>query len=403
MFKELGRSNGLVLTSLVIWALGEGLWFYVRQLLLIDLGATPEQVGLALGAEALVRALLPIPAGMLADRLGSYPVMIAGYLLGIAGLLALTLAPTWQWAIPALGLYATSAFAIPATNAYMLLALPDPEIPGIQDRAVTSVYAAFYAGLIGSPWVGGLLSQYSGSLHTSLWVGLAFFAVSTFILLQAENVRPAKRPLRYSPIALLRNQRFLLYSGFYIMALLTIQIGYPLAPNFVQDVRGLDFSQIGLLLSISSAGTVGLNLLAGRITNKRLRFPLVIGAGWLAMLALWRMPGFGGASLGFALLGAAATGRALASAGIASTVAEDYRGMAFGGLETLFSLMQAIAAASAGLLYDASPSHSLPLIAGLISAPLLIVLWFGLGRTMQSETPQPDQRLEPLGAAKELL
>ena len=81
MFRDITRNNRLLMLALFIWALGEGLWYYnLRQLYLVELGATEIQVGNVLALEAVFRALMPIPAGYLADRIGARRVMIFSWL-----------------------------------------------------------------------------------------------------------------------------------------------------------------------------------------------------------------------------------------------------------------------------------------------------------------------------------
>ena len=48
-------------------------------------GATPETLGIALGAYGLTQAMLQLPLGWLSDRIGRRPVVIGGLLLFIGG------------------------------------------------------------------------------------------------------------------------------------------------------------------------------------------------------------------------------------------------------------------------------------------------------------------------------
>src|SRR5205823_4998771 len=108
--QEMGRNNLLLMLALFIWALGEGLWYNnLRQLYLAQLGAVPEQIGAVLALEAIIKAIMLIPTGYLADRIGAYRVVIASWVLGVIGPLLLIPARSWQWAIPGLVIYAMSA------------------------------------------------------------------------------------------------------------------------------------------------------------------------------------------------------------------------------------------------------------------------------------------------------
>jgi len=376
MFQDLGRDNRLLMVALVIWALGEGLWLNIRQLYLVELGAAPEQVGIALAIEAVVRGMLPLPAGYVADRIGPHRLMIASFVLGIAGPAVMALAHSWAWVVPGLVVYAASSFAVPAINAYALLSLPDRDAPGIASRAVSTVFAAYYAGLIISPWVGGIIAE-AYSIRMTLWIASIVFLLSTLVVLQTRAVSPQPRPTGEHPTELLRDKRFLSLTGFYILALLTVQIGFPLAPNYVQEVRGFSFQQIGLLLSLLSAGTVAVNMILGRV-SMRWNFAGVLVVNWLALLILWRIPGFAGNMLAFFLLGGLGTARVLATAGLAVAVHPHNRAFAFGIFESLLSLQMALAAWIAGGLYSLTTGHRLPFLVGLLTAPLAIVLWFVL-------------------------
>ena len=55
-------------------------------------GVTPLLVGVALGVYGLTQALLQIPAGMLSDRIGRQPVIVAGLLIFAAGSVVAALA-----------------------------------------------------------------------------------------------------------------------------------------------------------------------------------------------------------------------------------------------------------------------------------------------------------------------
>ncbi len=385
MFKDLGPKNQRIMLALVIWGLGEGLWLNLRQLYLAELGAAPDQVGVALAVEGIMRAVLPIPAGYLADRAGPYRLMVLSWALGTVGPALMALAPDWRLVIPGMVIYGMSAFAVPAMNSYVLLSLPDQSLPGIGDRAVTSVFASFYTGLIISPWIGGVIAN-ATSIQVSLWVGLALFVISTLVMLTAGGVAPPALESRGQPRRLLHNRLFIGISIYYMFALFSVQVGFPLAPNFVHEVRGFSLADIGLLLSIMSIGTVLLSVGLGR-ANPRWNFAAALGVAWLALVGLWSLSNFAGVAVAFLALGGVAVTRTLGTAGIARVVGPQNRALAFGVFETLSSMQIALAAWAAGGLYSLTPTHTLPFIAGIILAPLAITIWFAARLGQASTAP----------------
>ncbi|HEC23959.1 MAG TPA: MFS transporter [Chloroflexi bacterium] len=374
MFKELGRDNRLIMAALFIWALGEGLWYNLRQLYLVELGATPAQVGTVLAIESIARALLPLPAGYAADRFGPHRVMVLSWMVGFIGPAGMALATSWQLALPGIVIYSLSAFAIPAISTYALLSLPNRDLPGIANRTLTAIYAAYPAGLIISPALGGLIADSYG-IRTNLWLGTALFAVSTLTVLMTRSVRPRVAAHELRPGDLLRNGAYLRLVLYYAATALIMQLGLALAPNFLRDVRGFSLSTIGLLLSIFSLGTVVLNLLSGR-ASPRWNYPAILLLFWLSLLVMLGSTSWAGVAIAFFGLGGFFTTRALATAGVARAVGESNQGLAFGMFESLFSVSLAIAAQAAGSLYDLTPSHDLPFVAGLAGLPLMIGLWF---------------------------
>lgn len=81
-------------------------------------GATPLQIGLALGVYGLTQACLQIPFGIASDRWGRKPVIIVGLLMFAGGSLIAALAPNLEWIIVGRALQGSGAIAA-ATNALL--------------------------------------------------------------------------------------------------------------------------------------------------------------------------------------------------------------------------------------------------------------------------------------------
>lgn len=395
MFHALGRNNRLLMLALFAWALGEGLWYInFRQLYLVQLGATEAQVGLALAVEMLVRSLLTVPAGYLADRIGPHRVMVASWFVGVLGTVLGALATTWQGFIPGLAIYAMSGFAMPSLSAYAIQSLPERSRAGAADRVLAAVFAAYTAGLIISPSLGGLIAD-SWGIRSSLWISSGVFVISTLIVLFTHAVPVEETVHVERPAALLRNQGFTRLSVYYVLVFGAMFVGYQLMPNFLRDVRGLTYSQIGVLFSIAAGGTVVLNMLVSRL-NPRWSFAAALLAYGLAVLGVWQLRQpvlLGGA---FAITGTLTVVRTLALARTSDVVSPHNRGLAFGIVETIYSVAAAAAAGVAGAVYRLTPGHGLPFIIALAAIPPLVGLWFAVRRRLPAAAAASEAPLAPL-------
>jgi predicted MFS family arabinose efflux permease len=325
----------------------------------------------------LIRIAPPLLAGYLVDRIGPYRVIQASWALGIIAPLLMLPAPSWGWAIPGLALYAASAFAIPSVSAYVLMNAPEKRTPGIEQRLLTSIFAAYAAGLIVSPLLGGELAQRTGSVRACLIAGEALFLVSLGILLLARPIPPLVSPREDRPIALQSNRGFVMLACYFGIAALILFTGDRLIPNYLEEVRGFTRSEIGILYSILGLGTVIANMIAGRV-HRRWNYPLMLSILWLALFGVWQGRAFPMAGMAFLGMGALWSARALSLPGIASTVKPGQRGLAFGAMDTLIAVALAGASQLAGVLYSSSEGHDLPFMVGLIGIPVLILLWLPL-------------------------
>ena len=79
----MSRDLILVSLSLLVWGLGEGMFFIFQPLYLQQFGADPRMIGGILGAMGLAMAAAQVPAGYLADRIGSRPLMWAAWVVGV--------------------------------------------------------------------------------------------------------------------------------------------------------------------------------------------------------------------------------------------------------------------------------------------------------------------------------
>jgi MFS family permease len=119
-------------------------------------GATPLQIGLAIGAYALVQAFLQIPFGMLSDRIGRKPVIVSGLLLFAIGSAVAGSTHDIHWII--LGRAIQGAGAISGAVSALLADVTRPQVR-TQAMAIlgAGIGLSFIIALVLGPILDGLI------------------------------------------------------------------------------------------------------------------------------------------------------------------------------------------------------------------------------------------------------
>jgi predicted MFS family arabinose efflux permease len=365
-----------------VWSLSVGLWFNQRQLYLGELGATPEQIGTALALEAICAAVVMIPGGFLSDRLGPRRVIVGAWSLGVMGVVLMAVARSWHTAIPGMVLYRCAAAAAPAIMTFAMLSIPDRSMPGISERTLSTIWAAWPAAQVASPWLGGIIAQ-NTSIRTNLWIAAAILALGIGLVLLARPIKAESSQQQRRPFAVFRNRTFLLLTLYFALTTMVVYTGHMLLPSFLQEARGFSLATIGFLFTVSYVGAVVLNLIAGR-KSPRWSFVGLLVLVWLAYLVLWQTMEVAPATVAMFMLGAIPAIWIVTNACIVQVVGDQDQGRAFGFFQSLTHAGPAVAAWLAGQLYALTPGHELPFVAALIGIPVMLVLWFvpGLGSSV---------------------
>jgi predicted MFS family arabinose efflux permease len=377
--------------AVFVWALSEGLWMNLRPLYFAELGASAQQVGLVLAVGAVAGAIVPLPAGLLADRIGARRVMMAAWWLGAIGNALCALATTWQEVIPGYFVNRLSMAANPAVVAYVLHSLPDREQEGNSERLLTTVFITYPIALIVAPAVGGILAQKAG-IRADLWLAAVGVGLSALIIGQTQHVGPRDPTHRAQPALLFQNRPLWILAGYYTLMLLVLYVGFVLAPNYLQDVRGFSLATIGILFSILAVGEFLGMLAVGRLPPRWSTAGLLL-AVWVALLGIWQVRSLVGMSAAFFLLSGVSTMWAVVNAGVGRIADPRYQALASGLMETAMALALAVASWLAGQLYALTPGHALPLVAGLIGIPIVAGIWFFV--PLGGRTQPAASRAEP--------
>ena len=374
----LSRDNRLMAAALLLWGVGEGLFAYIQPLYLKQLGADPATIGAVLAVAAGVAVFFHLPAGYLSDHLGRKQVLLVGWGLGLLATVLMFAANSLETFTVALVLYTTTMFVGGPINSYVV------EARGAQSeqRALTLVSAGFWGGTIASPAVGGWIGQEFG-LRWVYGVALVMFVLSClaiFFLRPQALVVPEHGQSRYAE--LFTNRRFINLMALMFFAFFGIQVGLPLMPNFVQEVRGYNVQAVGWLGTVTSASTVLVNLRYGQRAPRR-GFFLAQILLFLSMAFLLMVNGWPGVALAYAFRASWPLARNMANAQVRRVVSAAEIGLAFGVFETVGALALALGPWLAGQLYARAPA--LPFQASLILIALAApVVWLFAPRREES-------------------
>jgi predicted MFS family arabinose efflux permease len=367
----MSRNLRLVSLSLLLWGVGESLWIYLEPLYLQQLGASPFQVGTVLGLGALAMTVAHLPAGALADHLGRRSLMVAAWLVGLVSAMLMFAASDLTLFAAAVVLYSFTAFVNAPLFSYITAARGSWTV----SKALTTVGALSGTGAIIGALAGGLIAERMG-IRTLYGLSIVLFLFSTAAVLPTggQPVEPAEGVRRYG--SLLANRPLIARLGLLFLGLFAMYLSWPLAPNFLQDQRGISLGLIGAFGSINALGLVVSNFLLGRI-NPTAAFTCTLGMSAFSALLLWQGTGAPWFALAYLLAAGYRTGRIVGIAQVESLVAPSQLGLTYGMVETLFGLTLALGAPAAGLLYRHNPALPFPTAIGLILVVLILIVLTG--------------------------
>jgi MFS family permease len=347
----MSRDLILIALSLTVWGIGEGFFFFFQPLYLQEFGADPVMIGKIMGLVGISMAVVHLPAGYLADRLGRRPVIWAAWIIATLATLVMAFASSLPVLVLGMVLYGFTAFVAGPLSSYVTAARGKWSV----GRALTLSSAAFNTGMIVGPRLGGWLGNQVGFRQLFLWAFLLFL-LSTLIVLfirpqPVEHIRSQVRLSDFKPVFTPRLIGFLLLTFFTFFFLYLPQ---PLSQNYLQNEQGLNLDEIGILLSTRGIGVVVLNILIGFMNANLGYLVSQVGVG-IFSLAMWQGQSFFVYRLGYFFLGGFQTSRSLANAQVRELVDSKNMGVAFGLMETVLSLTVILAPPLAGLLYAQDP------------------------------------------------
>src|ERR1044071_9350619 len=344
------RDLGIVAISAFIWGLGEGLFIFFLPLALQRWNSDAVQIGAVLSMIGVTMAVVQVPAGYLSDRLGVRPLIFASLGLGIASAIVMAAARSLPFFVAGLLAYGCTSFISAPLNSYYT------SLRGCWSvqRAVTFHAAAFQAGAIVGPILGGWIANTAG-LSIVFRYSAGLFVASTLVMGLARRPsvsEPQEASIHLiSPIA---NPRFLGLLAVVFFTIIAISVPQQLTSLYLQNVHHLSIQQIGTMGTIGNIGTA---IVVFSLGNLRLSTGMLIGQLLLAGFALlmWRGQSVMTYFAGYFFVGGYQLYRSMALALARSLVNVGVTGLAYGLVETGNALAVVIAPLAAGFLYHYRP------------------------------------------------
>ncbi|MEJ5224685.1 MAG: MFS transporter [Anaerolineales bacterium] len=381
----MNRNLGFLFAALVLWGIGEGMFFYFQPLYLQQLGADPLTIGAILGGFGLMMTVAHIPAGFVADRIGRRPVLRAAWLTGTLAAWIMALSTSINVFIVGLLLYGLTAFVSAPLTSYVTAARGSLSV----GRALTLMSAMFNVGMVFGPVLGGLVGDRLG-LKTIYLIAAGLFVLSSAALFFLRPQPRDHHDPHDPPPGLLNNGRFLGFVGLSFAVMFALYMAQPLTPNFLQNERGMSLAVIGLIGSVGGLGNAFLLFTLGNLAP---RAGYMIAQALVALFALIIWQGhaawmYAGA---YFLLGGFRVARVLGSAQARTLVHPSQMGIAFGILETINTLPGILAPPLAGFLYERDPALIYPLTMVVIALTLALTALFAPRQAARHAEISPEE------------
>lgn len=335
-----------------------------------ELGVQPERVTLFITAYSLALAMIAPLLGTLSDRLGRMKVMLPATLLFGAASVVTGLVQNFEWGLASrvlTGLASAGmlpiAFAMAADSA------------GTDDmKRIAWVQAGLTLGMIASPAVGALLTQWLSWRAAFILLGVCAWGVAAALAVLPAGQDPAEKSAAHRED---KDPRLLAIPGA-VGALLAMCLGlgggiglFNLVGQHLRDAQEWSIGSVGglyaLLGVISVVGNLLMPRLSGRVESGRTLMRLALMVCLLVSVCFYLSPA-GQLMLPILLLWALAGGiGSPALQGYIAQLSSAHRGMLMSLAMTMMHLGVALWSAVAGFAYSAGP----------LAMALLAMLLFG--------------------------
>jgi MFS family permease len=372
---------------MVLANIGSHMVLPLMALYVASLGASVGQVGLFFTLASIFPLLFQILGGWVSDTLGRIRAISLGSLGGMLSYVFLFLAPTFWWLLLSECLASIARSLVgPSFSAFTA----EEAEEGKRGRTFGATQTIFLIVAVIGPALGGVVADRFGFRAVILVAGLLYLSATLIRLGMARKVAARGQPSERPDLAGLRRQMAgmlaLMVAGGVMTWIVLIdgvrdisfRLSFELMPVYLEQLRGISVTQIGLLGSIVGVGSMLLTPISGLIVDRRdERTAIALGtisvtAGFALFLGA---RSFGAFALAWALFGASwGLMDPAYQALISRAVPPKMLGTAFGFLGTSIGLFSLPAPWLGGLLWTRvapdTPFTLTMLIAGVSIVPI---------------------------------
>jgi MFS transporter, DHA1 family, solute carrier family 18 (vesicular amine transporter), member 1/2 len=342
-------------------------------------GASDGALGLALAAYAIPIALLSLPFGRMADRVGRRSLLAVGLLVVAAGSGLFAVSESIGLLVAA---RAVQGIGSAASWISALALVSDTAPEGRRGEALGVALGATAAGSIAGPALGGVMADAISFAAPFVLIGglsIVLLGAALVVLPRETPRRGAAMPALPAIIRATRSGAGAWAAGVMLSSAGALGLIELVAPLDLDARLGLSSAAIGLLFAGSIAVDAALAPFGGRWGDRRgRRGPAVVGlaATALSALLLAVLPGWPGAAIALGVYGAGfSASMAAAVPWLDEAFAESDRGLAYGVQNLLYASGYAVGPVIGGvMLAVGDPDLAYGLTAALMACGAVLLL-----------------------------
>ncbi len=393
------------LLAMILANIAGEMYYSLLPIYLRELGATVRQIGLLFSLSAVVMMVLQLVGGWLSDMLGRLKAVAIGACIATLGYFGMVLAPSWEWALPALCLeYVSGALVAPSYGAFVA----EQSSEETRGRVFGIFDGIFMMVVVIGPPIAGVISHRFG-FRTMLVAAASLYTFTTFLRVWMAFRYPDHRDrsgMRLTGrqfLGDLRSMAVLVLGGGLLLWLfimdgmsdVAFQLTGDLQPLYLNMMGNLNVEQIGWLTSLLGLAMMLTALPSGWISD-HLGERVAILSGFLLLISgfvvFLNVGSFIGFAAAFILMG---LGNGMLWPAydtlISKAVPENQRGVAFGLFRSSIGVISLAAPWLGAQLWERfTPGTPFFLTIGLMLAAFGVV-WFKFKRVNQT---QPEEKLK---------